>query len=382
MTREEAIETIRKNMPSDKSLSVYEALETLIPELRESEDEKIRKLLVWQVHRNIEDETNDLAQSVYDGIKGHDPDIEESIEDWKRCLAWLEKQKETEKEVSELFDVTDSYNKGYRAGQEKALQELKEHIKEDKTQCYSYDAGYAAGFIVGKEQGWKERGKYEKQKENLKSSDSIPSDCTSDVKCEDRWHKVSDSLPDNGRLVLANDCLGNTLLARYDGEGNWEVSVYDNEDYYCRNTITKWCEIPSEKQKEQKPKNILTDDDSLQTAYLKGQTDVLEDPEAYGLQKEQKPEWSEEDEAMRDNILRLLSCFVGTSECDSNPSLSTSYPAYQREMDWLKSLRPSWKPSKEQLTTLLRAEGIIRVHDTKELAADIAQLYEQLKKLM
>lgn len=53
------------------------------------EDEWIRKLLIWQVHRNIEDETNDLAQSVYDGIKGHDPDLEESIEDWKKCLAWL-----------------------------------------------------------------------------------------------------------------------------------------------------------------------------------------------------------------------------------------------------------------------------------------------------
>lgn len=67
-----------------------EALETLIPELKESEDEMIRKLLIWQVHRNIDD----LAQSVYDGIKGHDPDLEESIEDWKKCLAWLEKQKE------------------------------------------------------------------------------------------------------------------------------------------------------------------------------------------------------------------------------------------------------------------------------------------------
>lgn len=75
---------------------VREALDSIDKELQsfESEDEKIRKLLVWQVHRNIEDETNDLAQSVYDGIKGHDPDIEESIEDWKRCLAWLEKQKE------------------------------------------------------------------------------------------------------------------------------------------------------------------------------------------------------------------------------------------------------------------------------------------------
>jgi hypothetical protein len=80
---------------------VREALDSIDKELErfESEDEKIRKLLVWQVHRNIEDETNDLAQSVYDGIKGHDPDLEESIEDWKRCLAWLEKQKESHKRL-------------------------------------------------------------------------------------------------------------------------------------------------------------------------------------------------------------------------------------------------------------------------------------------
>lgn len=63
--------------------------------------------------------------------------------------------------------------------------------------------------------------------------------------------------------------------------------------------------------------------------------------ERFNLQS--KNEWSEEDEAMRDNILRLLSCFVGTVECDSNPSLSTSYLRYQREIDWLKSLKPQPK---------------------------------------
>lgn len=89
----------------------------------------------------------------------------------------------------------------------------------------------------------------EKQKENHKSSDSIPPDCTSDAKCEDRWYKVEDSLPDNGREVLAKDTLGNLLLARYDGEG-WDVSVYDDEDYRCHNGVSKWCEIPPEKQKE------------------------------------------------------------------------------------------------------------------------------------
>lgn len=89
-------------------------LECVFPELRESEDERIRKLLVWQVYRNIEDETNDLAQSVYDGIKGHDLDIEESIEDWKKCLAYLEKQKE-QKHPNGCF-TCDEYKKGYEAG--------------------------------------------------------------------------------------------------------------------------------------------------------------------------------------------------------------------------------------------------------------------------
>ena len=94
----------------------------------------------------------------------------------------------------------------------------------------------------------------EKQKENPKSADSIPSDCVSDVKCEDRWHKTANSLPDNGRDVLAKDVLGNYLLASFDG-AQWFVSVYDGEDHPVLHTppILEWWEIPSEKQKEQKP---------------------------------------------------------------------------------------------------------------------------------
>lgn len=138
------------------------------------------------------------------------------------------------------------------------------------------------------------------KKENPKSSDSIPSNCASDAKCENRWHKVDDSLPDNGRLVLAQDNLGNRLLARYDGEGNWEVSVYDNNDYYCQNTITKWCEIPSEKQKEQELNHdkeklikhciglILTDATDKR---FKDYGLTLKDCLTWlGVQKEQKPE--------------------------------------------------------------------------------------------
>ena len=91
----------------------------------------------------------------------------------------------------------------------------------------------------------------EKQKENPKSADSIPSDCASDVKCEDRWHKTANSLPNNGRDVLAKDALGNYLIASFDG-AQWFVSVYDGEDHPVLHTppIIEWCDIPSETCKE------------------------------------------------------------------------------------------------------------------------------------
>lgn len=107
------------NTPREQLDAEFEALKdlTIDKPTWSEEDERIRKLLIWQVHRNIEDETNDLAQSVYDGIKGHDPDLEKSIEDWKKCLAWLKslperfnlqpKQEWSEEDEKNLELVTD-----------------------------------------------------------------------------------------------------------------------------------------------------------------------------------------------------------------------------------------------------------------------------------
>lgn len=266
----------------------------------------------------------------------------------------------------------------------------------------------------------------EKQKENPKSADSIPSDCTSDAKYEDRWHKVEDSLPDNGREVLAKDKLGNTLLARYDGEG-WDVSVYDDEDYRCHIGISKWCEIPSEKQKEQIPytdfvikphkgddnnpydmsaseaqeyaikrgfdvpfndgevyvderhltqtvgnilrwadehpkEQKLTDDKAFEEwiddwwkhnkvnnpdSYDKGD-EIQFDERGFknfcrgirNMYQQQPAEWSEEDEKKLELVIDFIYNFYPD-------------PVMKYELkDWLKSLRPSWKPSEEQMEAL------------------------------
>lgn len=122
----------------------------VILELKESEDERIRSLLVWQVHRNIEDETNDLAESVYDGIKGHDPDLEESIEDWKKCLAYLERQKEqkpkmiqwTGKNLKEVIDFTGKsqrFNEWFKSWEE---YENYVHIHDDIIKLFCEDGSH------------------------------------------------------------------------------------------------------------------------------------------------------------------------------------------------------------------------------------------------
>lgn len=147
----------------------------------------------------------------------------------------------------------------------------------------------------------------EKQKESSKSADSIPSDCASDAKCEDRSPKHSDS---------------------------------DGTD--IRDT----------------------------PAYWRGWDDAM---------KEQKQEWSKEDEKIRARLYEYFQELLKRNEdC-------YKYGGYVRWEDldvmsiiaWLKSLRPKshWKPSEGQMKALQNAVALTACD--KELA----RLYNQLKKL-
>jgi len=172
-----------------------EDAEHFFPELAESEDERIRKMCIGAVN---------IAASAEGGLLHSEA---------SECLAWLEEQKD------------------------KNCLACDQHLK-----------GYIAGRKVTEE---------EKQKENPKNADSISADCASNAKCEDRWHKVQDSLPDNPREVLCKDAIGNYFLGRYFGgeEDYWYVEVYDDADKTNKNNppVVMWVDIPSEKQKEQNP---------------------------------------------------------------------------------------------------------------------------------
>lgn len=141
---------------------------------------------------------------------------------------------------------------------------------------------------------------------------------------------------------------------------------------------SKWNGIPIrsifawlEKQKEQKNTSASTMAPSC----------WAEEP---SLQKEQKPDWSEEDEKMIKTIISVLerSSQVVTYE-QRGGSVSASVGCsdkYKEEIAWLKSLRPSWKPSEEQMEALKRA-STNEYLPAKQFDI-LVSLYEQLKKLM
>ena len=287
----------------------------------------------------------------------------------------------------------------------------------------------------------------EKHKENPKSADSIPADCASSAKCEDRWHKTANSLPDTGRDVLAKDALGNYLLASFDG-AQWLVSVYDGQDHPVIHTpaILEWCDIPSEKQKElfelgkglyyydgekttycgypatednpydfamsqqekQKEQNpVETSDFKIKLAeYMTknrtGYSYNISSESILELAKEelikrgelQKPvEWSEEDKAMIERLIRhvqeefdeLCNDRYGHQEIISDLKESC-----RERMNWLenrlKSLRPQWKPTEEQMKALNWARCLIfETYTDKHIATEpyhiLGELYDKLKQL-
>ena len=91
--------------------------------------------------------------------------------------------------------------------------------------------------------------------------------------------------------------------------------------------------------------------------------------------KEQKPaEWSQEDEKDMAHIIRILDdCYVyGTHDLSKTD--------YENLVNKLKSLRPSWKPSEEQMKALYDA-CCIAFEEERDFHPSLSRLYHDLRKL-
>jgi len=343
MTREEAIE-VYNGLINQK---IKEAFEFFAPELRESEDEMIRKRLINLIKELATSKVPILTGGYF--VDGQD----------KKYIAWLEKQKkqkpvqtEGEREYVRTLnsliadflrgkeDVDRTYYQqiydwldGRHIEQNPASTEdmpyitdehfyerepadsFKYKLAEYMTKCctkkegpYGYEYGLSAETILKMaEEELLKRGVVQKPVE---------------------W-----SEEDKENLLCVCGLLKHYLSAGYKGSKYWDDAQ-----------VNEWIEWT---------KNL---------------------PNRFQLQHKQ--EWSEEDENMRLEAIRVL-----VSGCERYRRESGCLPSWHIVINWLKSLRPQphWKPSNEQMCSL--KDTIVNTKGY-QYSVYLPELYEQLKKLM
>lgn len=130
-------------------------------------------------------------------------------------------------------------------------------------------------------------------------------------------------------------------------------------------------------QKEQFEKNRLANCDALSKEECDRETDfameiiekehrqpTFNDAINYGmrLQKEQKPEWSKDDKRKLNRIYEILGQAADEKPFGSSKRIIGDKEAVELQ-DFIKLLRPSWKPSEEQMDRLFSiVAAIISVH--------------------
>ena len=244
----------REAIEKEYAIDYLKDYETIFPELRESEDERIRKILIEVV--------NITPASI-------------AVHNKRELLAWLEKQKEIPMPNStELIEMWHN---------EEAM--LKEKDFRGDTWRIAYNAfldGFAQGMMV-------------KQKEQKSAEEQDYSGLTDLERAIHRGFLVAgvENVPVTIIKETAKDCLAH---------------------------------MPAE--------------------------------------------WSEEDKNKMDVIIRLVEQNSGWPD-----------RAIKEYVNWLKSLRPSWKPTEEHLSALLAVFNDPDNIGSQTCQLALTDLYEQLKKL-
>lgn len=368
MEKEEAMEILKDFHDESAIFSVRTALETLHPELKESEDEKIRKWMIAQLKIKIGDNAT-LNNMIY------------------KAIAWLEKQggkKPTDK-------VEPKYEAKFHEGNWVFIEEVKGYkngpfqIKTVDSFGYSFDEYHTIPFM------------YEELLSKWTIQDARPGDVL--------YHKAENGV----EYIVMNKGLNefNNIDSyfRYNSINGFNTDIPSVLSAKC-DSITpatkeqrdflfqKMKEDGYEWDAEKKELKKIEDEeyngedygiDSLYHAQrilektlgeVDGyQTDdgILEHKCAIAavnkLYKQKPAEWSEEDEWKFSDILALLR---GGENCHYNtPDL----------FDWLKSLkeRRAWKPSDKQMRTFGQ---VYDWYNNNFMASEtLSSLYDDLKKL-
>lgn len=380
-----ALECARQEYNTTENVERKQWLEELFPELKESEDKKIRKALVDALNKNLGN-----------GIEKYGTTL-------NAALAWLEKQCYTKKDIDDAYlkGICDTKHELEKQGEQKPVIDFK-----------------AKNWYVSKVDG------------KIHDMTYNPTD-----KVEPKF-KVGDWIVDNHGIVnqvtsTTDDGYG---LALYDGtyvSGCWKdyyhlwtiqdakdgdviVDKYNNigifkecKDIYWLSHIYLGCDGelrgfnvgPYHEQDDTHPatkeqratlfakmqeygyqwdaeKKELKKINSYCQENCKGYQETGKcfadggcDAKRKAEQKSE-PAWSDEDEGMKENIEGALDCYESMVTED-----------WEKEKEWLKSLKDkiTWKPSEEQMDALL---GIMIEFGVKYIDYNtLESLYNDLKKL-
>lgn len=338
MTREKAIKIVKEFINGTcLHLVDQEALETLIPELAESEDERIKKdiinLIYWlKANPSL---CSQYYKDRYDGI-----------------LAWLEKQKE-QKPAESISQLTVQGKSVY-----KICPRCKERMVRDDSKVYTSmppQYGYECPKCGEMEFDTVMYDNPEMEEQKIwKVGENAYFEPNTDmwfIKKEQKPAEWSDT--DNIGWDEAFAC---ATRAEKSAKNEEELQNAVIAEKWLKEIKFKYCVHPVKQEwSEEQIKKIRSEE------YTKGFNDA-----AFGGKLK---EWSVEDE----DRIRQIERIAQQAGCTQK---------LQEEIhNWLKSLRPSWKPSEEQMEALKDAVKLYKETHFERFHDRIVSLYEQLKKL-
>ena len=368
MTREEAIKEIKSwAIPSKRG---REVLKTLIPELVESEDERIRRELIEFI-RWSEDR----------GMTRHDFHQAKRPSEW---IAYLEKQKDSDMEFHEGYTL--GFSDGVKSVEQKEPHYTKRNALFDK--CVENCDPEVMKSVSD-------------EVDKMLEKEQKPVDYEAELKkCKDnplyfydKYVSIKQKPAEINEYEIIKKHITEDVLSSEVNKRLKECGWYVTDE-----KPAEWSEFDKGVLKDAICATDILGNDAnfnkgnpcLAKAFKVAKDWLKSLPERFNLQPKQ--EWSEEDEKDMAHIIRIL------DDCYAYGKHDLSKTDHENLTSTIKSLRPSWKPSAQELGALKTAvsvlteertfpkaaeqiQKIIDVFDGKELRKDWKPSEEQMEAL-
>lgn len=360
---DEALEKARANYKADKEMGFLgncDMLELIFPELKESEDERIRKSIVETIKQ-----CTDILEP----------------KNQKRMLDWLERQKVPSMSATEV--LVRAGLKPYKDGDQWCIL-AGDNIQEGICGFGDTidDALYQFLMEVFEKQKEQKSIQTEDEKEYVRIIKSLIADFVRDKKPEDvaDYQRIYDWL--DGRHIEQKPAEINEyeIIKKHITEDSLSSEV---------NKRLKECGwyVTDEKPAERQDYSGLNDlEGAIHRGFLSAGVEnvpatIIKETAQECLSHIDKPtEWGEEDEKKIIFLERLIRYNVPEGQYGWIDGHIGKFVTKLEAISMLKSLRPSWKPSEEHLQGLRRA--LTHVRQGSDAWNSLSDLYEHLQKLL